>query len=161
MSERAPPHPTKRPCVAGDRMGEINFIARCVREGVWYMTGKEIDIFDEMERKRLIKREFTGLYKRFRSLDKDTLATVKPLCENAAFMCVTLKMLQEDVNKNGAVSEYQNGENQWGTKKSPSVEIYNTMVKNYAAVIRQLCELLPDSGREGDALMEYLAVSGR
>ena len=50
------------------------------------MTGKEIDIFDEMERKRLIKREFTGLYKRFRSLDKDTLATVKPLCENAAFM---------------------------------------------------------------------------
>jgi len=28
-------------------------------------------------------------------------------------------------------------------------------------VIRQLCELLPDSGREGDALMEYLAVSGR
>ena len=123
--------------------------------------GGEIDIFDEMERKRLIKREFTGLYKRFRNLDKDTLATVKPLCENAAFMCVTLKMLQEDVNKNGAVSEYQNGENQRGTKKSPSVEIYNTMVKNYAAVIRQLCELLPDSGREGDALMEYLAVSGR
>ena len=62
---------------------------------------------------------------------------------NAAFMSVTLQLLQTEINKNGAVSEYKNGENQFGTKKSPEVEIYNTMIKNYSAVMKQLTDLLP------------------
>ena len=58
-------------------------------------------------------------------------------------MAVTLKELQETLNTNGLISEYQNGENQWGTKKSPEVEIYNTMVKNYISAMKAINDFLP------------------
>ena len=63
-------------------------------------------------------------------------------------MTVTLQDLQVTINANGVVSKYQNGENQWGTKKSPEVEIYNTMVKNHASIIKQLTDLLPKAEPE-------------
>lgn len=68
------------------------------------------------------------------------------LIDNAAFMAVQLEDLQTAINRDGPVSEYQNGENQWGTKKSPEVEIYNTTVKNYTATVKLLCDMLPTDG---------------
>ena len=68
------------------------------------------------------------------------------LIDNAAFMAVQLEDLQVTINRDGPVSEYQNGENQWGTKKSPEVEIYNTTVKNYTATLKLLCDMLPTEG---------------
>ena len=65
-------------------------------------------------------------------------------------MTVTLEDLQETINREGAVSEYQNGENQWGTKKSPEVEIYNTMIKNHMTIIKQLSDLLPKAPPKPD-----------
>ncbi len=58
------------------------------------------------------------------------------------FMSITLADLQKKINEEGVVSEYQNGENQFGTKKSPEVEIYNIMIKNYMTAIKQLTDLL-------------------
>ena len=49
-----------------------------------------------------------------------------------------MTQLQAKIRENGVKSEYQNGENQWGEKKSVEVDVYNAMIKNYAAVIRQL-----------------------
>jgi hypothetical protein len=63
---------------------------------------------------------------------------------------VTLLDLQETINREGAVSKYQNGENQWGTKKSPEVEIYNTMIKNHMTIIKQLTDLLPKQAAKID-----------
>jgi hypothetical protein len=62
------------------------------------------------------------------------------------------------MNANGVISEYQNGENQWGTKKSPEVEIYNTMIKNHMAIMKQLVDLLPerDSNQKKDMLLDFL-----
>jgi hypothetical protein len=81
--------------------------------------------------------------------------TVDSLIRNAAFMTVTLQDLQAEINENGVMSEYKNGEHQWGTKKSPQVEIYNTMIKNHASITKQLTDLLPKNkvvnGGENDA----------
>jgi len=58
------------------------------------------------------------------------------------------------------VSTYQNGENQWGTKKSPEIEIYNAMIKNHAAIIKQLQDMLPKSDiAENDGFGAF--VNGR
>lgn len=92
-------------------------------------------------------KELLRLERIFKNIRTDRKVTVQKLIENAAFMEIQLSNLQKEIEEKGTVSEYQNGENQWGTKKSPEVEIYNTMVKNYMAVIKQLLELLP----EGDA----------
>jgi len=90
-----------------------------------------------------VKKEIRRLNKIYKELDPDSKKAVKSLIENAAFMAITLEDLQATINREGVISEYQNGANQWGTKKSPEVEIYNTMIKNHMAIMKQLTDLLP------------------
>jgi hypothetical protein len=105
-----------------------------------------------------IEKEIKRIKKLLKVIDKDRLATIQTLIKNAAFMSVTLDDLQDAMNENGVISEYQNGENQWGTKKSPEVEIYNTMIKNHMTIMKQLVDLLPatDSNAKKDMLLEFL-----
>jgi len=90
-------------------------------------------------------------------IPKDKANSVESLLRNAAFMSITLDDLQDKINEIGVVSEYQNGQNQWGTKKSPEVEVYNAMIKNYMGVIKQLTDLIPnDKPIEKDELMGFV-----
>lgn len=119
----------------------------------------------DLSKDKRITREISRLKKLFKDMPKDALNAVLALVKNAAFMTVTLEDLQETINsEDGLVTKYQNGENQWGTKKSPEVEIYNTMIKNLASVIKQLTDLIPDTGppkpKEPDAF-EKIASRGR
>lgn len=89
------------------------------------------------------------------------LTGVEKLIDNAAFMAITLEDLQVDINANGCVSEYKNGENQYGTKKSPEVEVYSNLMQRYLAAVKQLIDLLPteDTPPKDDPLMDF--VGGR
>jgi hypothetical protein len=113
------------------------------------------DMSDKVERQ---EAEMKRIKKLLKAVNKDTLNTLQKLIKNAAFMSVTLDDLQDAMNQNGVISEYQNGENQWGTKKSPEVEIYNTMIKNYMALMKQLVDLLPESDhtKKKDLLLDFL-----
>lgn len=97
----------------------------------------------DLTKEQRIKAEVRRLNSLFRDMPKDTKRVVKSLIENASFMAVTLTELQDHINEHGCVSEYQNGENQWGTKKSPEVDIHIAMTKNHTAVMKQLADLLP------------------
>lgn len=107
---------------------------------------KDTDKKTDLSKDDRIKKAKSVLLRQFSKLDTKRKKTVESLIENAAFMIVTLEDLQESINLNGVISEYQNGQNQWGTKKSPEVEIYNTMIKNHMQVMKQLTDLLPDEG---------------
>src|SRR5574343_290335 len=96
----------------------------------------------KLSKETRIKREISRLNRIFKNLPNDKLNTAASLIRNASFMTITLDDLQATMNEQGVVSEYQNGENQWGTKKSPEVEIYNTMIKNHMSAIKQLTDLL-------------------
>lgn len=102
----------------------------------------EKEIIDK-EKEEKINNEIRRLKRQFSSLDKKTKNIVTPLIENAAFMIVTLKELQITIANEGITIEYQNGANQWGKKKSPEAEMYNTMIKNLTTIIKQLTELVP------------------
>lgn len=97
----------------------------------------------EIEKDLEIKKEIKKVNIIFRDLDRNVKKTVESLIQNAAYMAVTLRELQETLNQNGLITEYQNGENQYGTKKSPEIEIYNTMVKNYISAMKSLNDFLP------------------
>ncbi len=103
-----------------------------------------------------IKAEQTKLEAIFAGLDVKRRDTVQGLIENAAFMAVTLENLRAAINENGVVSAYQNGQNQWGTKKSPEVDVYLTMTKNFVTVIRTLCDMLPEKAAEVCALDDWI-----
>ena len=122
-----------------------------VKRGIWR----------DMAERRQKSKQLRRLEKIFRDIREDKKETVRNLIENAAFMEIQLAGLQKEIAEKGPVSEYKNGENQWGTKKSPEVEIYNTMIKNYMAVVRQLLELLPEGGAdEKDELMSFIGGGG-
>jgi hypothetical protein len=107
-----------------------------------------------------VKKELNRLRRIFKDIPKGQKDTVQSLIRNAAFMSVTLDDLQEKINANGVTDKYQNGENQWGVKKSPEVEVYNSMIKNHSAVCKQLLDLLPDGDhgkKAADELAAFLA----
>lgn len=111
--------------------------------------------YSKREKEKRIKKEITKLKKIYKDCDENHTKFATSLIENAAFMIVTLEDLREEINENGCTSEYQNGENQWGKKKSPEVETYNTMQKNHAALMKQLTDMIPkpdveDGEKEAD-----------
>jgi len=113
---------------------------------------------DQEEVNKRIKAEIQKLNKQFTNIDDKSKKLVTSLIENAAFMIVTLEDLQKEINEKGPVSVYQNGENQWGTKKSPEVDVYNTMIKNHMAIMKQLTELSPveEKPKESDGFDSFV-----
>lgn len=99
-----------------------------------------------------IKDEKKRLKEIFAELEENKRNLVTPLIEKAAFMSIELDDLQETIEQEGWTSEYKNGENQYGTKKSPEAETYIALSKNYAAVIKQLTELVPAAKRKASRL---------
>lgn len=109
-----------------------------------------------MDKDKRIKAEIKRLNSLYSNVDKNKLKTVKSIIENVAFMTVTLEDLQSSINAEGVITKYQNGANQWGTKKSPEVEIYNTMIKNHANLIKQLTDLSPVNNTGTNELLSFL-----
>lgn len=75
---------------------------------------------------------------------------------NLVFMEEQLSQLQGEIREKGVVSEYKNGENQWGTRKSPEVDVYNALLKNYISGIKQLNEIFGESVSPEDDLTKFL-----
>ena len=98
---------------------------------------------DEMAKLIEIKKEIAKLNKLFKDMDIQVKKSISTVIENAAFMAVTLRELQDYLNKNGLTVEYQNGENQFGIKKSAEIDIYNTMIKNFVSTMKTITDLLP------------------
>ena len=91
----------------------------------------------------IIEKEYKKLSGIYTKLNAKTKKTINSLMNEAAFMSASLYELRQIINAKGYTEEYQNGANQKGVKKSSEIEIYNTMIKNYSAVMKQLTDLLP------------------
>lgn len=102
-------------------------------------------------------KELLKLEKIFKDIEPSKQKVVEKLIANAAFMAESLDALQETIREKGFVEEYHNGANQSGLKKCSEVEIYNTMIKNYSSIIKQLVDLLPDESKNsGDELLDFI-----
>lgn len=99
---------------------------------------------DSIEKNKLIKKEILKLNRLFQDIEEHRKQSLKSLIQNCAFMSVTLSELQEDINVNGYIERYQNGANQSGIKESSSIKIYNALIKNYNASMKQLFDQIPE-----------------
>ena len=100
-------------------------------------------ISEEKIKRARISSELNRLTAYFEPIEEKQMAIIGPLLQNAAFMRITLEDLQEIINRDGPVERYQNGANQYGLKQSSAVQSYNALMKNYAAVIKTLAQILP------------------
>lgn len=78
------------------------------------------------------------------------------LIRKAEFMNGELQKLQEIIKEKGWVEEYQNGQNQKGLKKSSEGDTYNQLIKNYAQLMRQIADNLPEEKDKEDELDEFM-----
>ena len=97
----------------------------------------------KMKKETRIKREKDRLLTIFKDLDENKLKTCSALIDTAAYITVSLRELEEQLNATGWVEEYQNGENQRGLKKSAAADVHISLTKNLTAITKQLLELVP------------------
>ena len=102
----------------------------------------------EKTKEQKINAEKRRLRSIFKELEENKRKLVTPLIEKAAFMSVELDALQEIIEQDGWTSEYKNGENQYGSNRSPEADTYIALSKNYAAVIKQLVDIVPEAKRK-------------
>lgn len=106
------------------------------------------EIKKKQNRTRYVKKEVERLNELFENIPTDQKELSKQLIENAGFMSATLEELRATINEKGVKEEYKNGQNQFGYKDSVEVKTYNSMIKNYMSVIKQLSDLLPNGNEE-------------
>ena len=95
-----------------------------------------------------IKAEIKRLTKIFANIDEDKRELCEQLIQNAAFMAVSLRDLQEQIKIDGWVEDYQNGANQKGRKTGSAAVLYTKLINNYRQTIGDLVKLLPKGEQE-------------
>ena len=76
-------------------------------------------------------------------------------------MSITLEYLKKDIVKYGVKETYVNGRDQYGFKESIESKTYNTMIKNYMNIIKQLNDMMPEQKKidEDDEFKKFNGLS--
>jgi len=112
-------------------------------------------IEQKLDKQKLIKSEIKKLTDNFKKVDADKKVYTERLINQAAFMFATLIELQNAINEEGTIELFQNGAQQM-LREHPAVKAYNTMIKNYISIVKQLIELTPQAKDKGDELLNFL-----
>ena len=96
-----------------------------------------------MDKDKIIKTEMARYRKIYKDTDPNKKLFVEKLYTEAAYMYATLKELRDKVNKDGAVIKAINGNGFETTTEHPAQKSYNTTIKNYSMIIKQLDEMVP------------------
>lgn len=120
--------------------------------------------WDELPRDEKIHHEEKRLEKLMKDVPKQQVALVARLIERAAFMLVMLVEYETILMEQGVITSMCQGQYDID-RENPAAKGYNTMIKNYQAVIKQLTELLPDKkdaakDAAGDRLRQFMNGGG-
>ena len=97
-----------------------------------------------MEKNKRIKKEENRLKKIYKNIEDNKKETVIGLIQRVAYLQVTLEDFEKDLDENGFVELFQQGEKQAPYEmKRPVADLYNTMNTSYQKGIKQLTDLLP------------------
>lgn len=103
------------------------------------------------------ERELKKLKKIVQLLPEEKRKVTEGLVADAAFMAEQLERLRDYISEHGWSEEYQNGANQFGKKSSVEADAYIKIQRSYAAVVRQLTDLMPATTEAaGSEIMAFL-----
>lgn len=85
----------------------------------------------------------------FEEMDNGKSKLALSLLDKAEFMEDTLKKLQKKVKDDGVVTSMCQG-NYDIDRENPALRSYNTTIKNYTSVIKQLNDMLPSDNKSKD-----------
>lgn len=120
-------------------MNEDSAVERALEE----VQNKEISEEQKEQINKEIKKERNRLKKLYKELPANQYKLVEKLIDNASFIAVQLKLMQDDIKENGIKEFYMNGKGQFGYKESVASKTFNVSIKNYMNIIKQLNDMLP------------------
>ncbi|MGE4417565.1 MAG: hypothetical protein AB7D26_10040, partial [Marinobacterium sp.] len=110
----------------------------------------------KMDKEKAYKAELRKFNRLFKAIPEDKRQIVEGLKKQAAFMYATLIELQEVIDSQGVIELFAQGKQQF-TREHPATKVYNSMIRNYVAVIKQLLDLLPGEEAKKTAEDELMA----
>lgn len=112
---------------------------------------------EKITKEALKKKELNKLNRIFKNLPDDKKKFAEGLKRQAAFMFATLAELQEQIDDEGVVEVFTQGA-QSMLREHPATKVYNSMIKNYTTVCKQLLDMLPadDRDKNEDELMAFV-----
>lgn len=120
-------------------MNEDEAVEKALEE----VQNKEISEEQKEQMNKEIKKERNRLKKLYKELPANQYKLVEKLIDNASFIAVQLKLMQDDIKENGIKEFYMNGKGQFGYKESVASKTFNVSIKNYMNIIKQLNDMLP------------------
>jgi hypothetical protein len=107
-----------------------------------------------------IKKEKARLAKIFKKLDENAKKIAEKLIDRAAFMLIALEDMEQAIKAEGPITKMSQG--QYVIDRAhPLLSQYNAMAKIFAAICKQLYDLLPEpvasDTEEGKRLLEFVA----
>lgn len=97
----------------------------------------------QQSKDKRIKKEEQHLKQLYRDFDGDKKTVVSGLIQRAAYLKVSLEYFEKDLDENGFVEMFSQGDQKPYERKRPVADLYNTMNTAYQKAIKQLTDLLP------------------
>lgn len=115
-------------------------------------------ILTESDRKKIIDKNRKVIRKALQAVDPETLKLYVNLIDDAASYACAIYECNLLYMRDGISEYYQNGENQWGVKKSVAAELRVKYTSTYQKLIAQLAALLPSEDEKAAAreLLEFV-----
>lgn len=115
-------------------------------------------VLTKEERIKLIAKNKRGIKSALTDVPPETMKLYTNLIDDAASYACAIHECNLLYERDGIAEYYQNGENQWGIKKSVAAEIRTKYTATYQKLISQLAGLLPSEDEKAAAaeLMEFI-----
>ncbi|HAC61258.1 MAG TPA: hypothetical protein DCF66_03710 [Lachnospiraceae bacterium] len=115
-------------------------------------------ILTESDRRQIIAKNRRGILAALKEVDRATLKIYDQLITDAASYACAIYECNLLYMRDGISEYYQNGENQWGVKKSVAAELRVKYTATYQKLIIQLTGLLPSEDEKAAAaeLMDFI-----
>lgn len=117
-------------------------------------------LYTEEEKQKAINKEMRKLRRLFKNLPKDKRKAAEGLLQEAAFMKATLEETRHIIDQEGILEHFEQGAQKF-LREHPATKVYNTMINRYAAVCKQLFDMLPDPDASKQAENELMAFVKR
>lgn len=100
------------------------------------------------EKEISIKKEKNRIKKIFKEIDENKLKFCMTLIDRLAWLNVSVKELEQSIDRDGTTILYDNGGGQSGVKDNPNVKTLIQYTKNITTITKQLVDLVPASKKK-------------
>lgn len=110
------------------------------------------------KKKQVVSADMKKVKNLLKDIPEDRRAIAQGLYNELVFMQNTLQNLKEQVEEEGAVSMFKQGQQEF-LREHPALKAYNTTIQRYNLIYKQFIDLLPqtDESNQDDELLNFIS----